>query len=164
MTAVPLPFGTAARLWAAVWSWCYPAAGEALRESLRAARGQRGAASQVLHLALWSASAPSLARSQGAAERNPATRTADSPPLPAEPSWRGHAREALVWLTMLGAATAAAAVVASLIATGGFVFESSAAPGQPEAVSAYFTVAAVALTAPVLPGLAGVLLLRPRRG
>ncbi len=150
-------------MWALVWTWVYPLARLALHETLIAEERATTSVAHLFQLLMLCVRLPSLARSQDAAERHPATRTRGGDAWLVEARWRGRLRESIVWLTVAGWTTASGAVVTSLIATGEFLFESHASPEAPGMVSNYFRVAAVSGLLPVAAGVSALVLLRMTR-
>jgi hypothetical protein len=149
--------------WLALWTWTYPEAAGALRETIDVERlARRLGPGLILRT-------PFLAHHLALAERTHPTAGAAGP----QPSIAAsRLRLAILATALLGLALTATGVLASLIATGTFVFESAPAatpldPAQaaPEAVSPYWLFSALTLVAAailVTCELAVLRLTRPR--
>jgi hypothetical protein len=152
-----LPLLAALWLWVGVWRWCYPEAGPVVAEALAAEIATAGAALEggrplgerahaIAALLAFLARLPLLARAQAAAERSAATRTRGELPgaAPRNSMVATRLREAILLALLAGGLVASGAVVASIAATGNFLFEVHTTPDAPGEVTPYFQVAAAA--------------------
>jgi hypothetical protein len=162
MQVLTLPLLAALWLWVGIWRWCYPEAGPAVAEALAAELAAAGAALEggrrpserrwgdrartAAALLAFLARLPLLARAQAAAERSAATRTRGelAGAAPRSSTATTRLREAILLALLAGGLVAGGAVVASIAATGNFLFEVHATPDAPGEVTPYLQVAAAA--------------------
>ncbi|MDA1278630.1 MAG: hypothetical protein O3B95_01100 [Chloroflexi bacterium] len=158
--------GTATLLWIHLWKWSYPRSSPVINELAARELDLLGKISSLSKLARICIDLPGIARSQQLAESSPSTRTSghvegELPPV--EPEWKGRLREWLIWTVLASWLVMATSIVTSFVQMGNFLLDYSPNAGEPEIISPYSRVVAIALLVQIVSVSTGLTALRIRR-